>query len=273
MGVESFGEEPGGAIMAATADAAMAAIAWRSSAAGGRRDLSLVLGDVGLFAAFLAAAGVDEQLRKRLARALSDPRRLRLEIAAGANGAHDGARAGESLAQILAPLSEAAASAVLEDIWALAGIEPVGGRSASEIAGRLAERSDVRRLAGDQAALIERLLEISGAPRGALAEVAALGVRSDEMERHLGAWEHRLTELARLGVPEDRMRFDAGFGRAFGYYDGALFEVRSDALGSDQPVAAGGRYDSLPSKLGGAAGAGALGCMVRPLRAWRDAPS
>ncbi len=273
IGLESFGEEPGGTFEAAIADAAMAAMAWRSSVAGGRKDLALILGDVGLFGAFLGAAGVEEQLGKRLAKALSDPRRLRLEIAAGANAAHDGVRAGESLAQVLAPLSEADASAVLQDIWALAGIEPVGGRSAAEIAGRLAERSGVRRLTPDQAALIERLLAISGPPRGALAEVAALGAHSDHMRRHLEAWEHRLTELARRDVPEDRMAFDAGFGRAFGYYDGALFEVRSAALGPDQPVAAGGRYDSLPAKLGGAAGRGALGCMVRPVRAWRDAPS
>jgi ATP phosphoribosyltransferase regulatory subunit len=40
------------------------------------------------------------------------------------------------------------------------------------------------------------------------------------------------------------------FGRAFGYYDGFLFEVRSAALGDERPVAAGGRYDGLPARLG-----------------------
>ena len=65
------------------------------------------------------------------------------------------------------------------------------------------------------------------------------------------------------------MRLSTAFGRAFGYYDGFLFEVHSDALTADQPVAAGGRYDSLLQRLGGAAGAGgAVGCIVRPGRAW-----
>ena len=44
-----------------------------------------------------------------------------------------------------------------------------------------------------------------------------------------------------------------------------LFEVASAALEPDQPVAGGGRYDGLPERLGGKAGA--VGCMVRPGRA------
>jgi len=61
------------------------------------------------------------------------------------------------------------------------------------------------------------------------------------------------------------MTLATAFVRPFGYYDGMLFEVRSAALDADQPVAAGGRYDALPSLFGGAAGA--VGCMIRPGRA------
>jgi ATP phosphoribosyltransferase regulatory subunit len=64
------------------------------------------------------------------------------------------------------------------------------------------------------------------------------------------------------------MRLAASFGRAFGYYDGMLFEVRSDALGDERPVAAGGRYDGLPARLGAETKTGAVGCMVRPARAY-----
>ena len=62
------------------------------------------------------------------------------------------------------------------------------------------------------------------------------------------------------------MVFSTGFMRAFGYYDGMLFEVRSLELGYDRPVAAGGRYDSLPVRLGSRERAGAIGCTVRPGR-------
>ena len=41
---------------AAEADAAMASLAWEAASAGGRDDLSLILGDIALFEAFLAAA-------------------------------------------------------------------------------------------------------------------------------------------------------------------------------------------------------------------------
>ena len=72
--------------------------------------------------------------------------------------------------------------------------------------------------------------------------------------------------------------------RPFGYYDGLLFEVRSLELGFEQPVAAGGRYDGLPARLRGQGagqgagqggrsdGGGAVGCMVRPARAWSGSP-
>jgi ATP phosphoribosyltransferase regulatory subunit len=43
--------------------------------------------------------------------------------------------------------------------------------------------------------------------------------------------------------------------------------VRSEALGADRPVAAGGRYDGLLARLGGDPGR-AIGCMVRPWRAF-----
>ncbi|HEX5377641.1 MAG TPA: ATP phosphoribosyltransferase regulatory subunit, partial [Phenylobacterium sp.] len=51
---------------------------------------------------------------------------------------------------------------------------------------------------------------------------------------------------------------------AFDYYDGLTFEVRSAALGPDQPIAVGGRYDGLPTRLGGPQEARAVGCMIRP---------
>ena len=78
----------------------------------------------------------------------------------------------------------------------------------------------------------------------------------------------RLAGLAERGVPAGRLTLAAAFGRAFGYYDGALFEVRSAALGDERPVAAGGRYDGLPARLGAATTLGAVGCMVRPARAF-----
>ncbi len=74
----------------------------------------------------------------------------------------------------------------------------------------------------------------------------------------------------KAGASEDGMRFSPAFGRAFGYYDGFLFEVRSAALDAERPVSAGGRYDGLMTRLGASAHTGAVGCIVRPWRAWSE---
>jgi ATP phosphoribosyltransferase regulatory subunit len=182
---------------------------------------------------------------------------------------------GDTLSHLLAGLPEAEAAAVLEDLWSLAGIEPAGGRSAAEIVHRLAERAAVARapdLTREQAAQIGRFLAIEGAPAEALAAVGRLaGVGGPKLDAALKAWSRRLSALQGEGVPATALRFATAFGRDFGYYDGALFEVRSDALGPERPVAAGGRYDSLFARLGASLPSGAVGCMVRPARAWREA--
>ena len=258
----------------AVSDAHMAALAWRAAAAGGRDDLILMLGDVGLFGAFIETLGLAGPLTARLKRAFQSPRRLRLELEAAASGTPVPARDGDRLAGLLGDLSEAEATAVLEEIWALAGIEPVGGRSAGEIVHRLAERAALAKapsLGREQAEMITRFLAIADAPAAALAAVAELaGPASPALETALRAWRQRLEGLAKAGVPADRTRLSTAFGRTFGYYDGMLFEVRSAALPRDAPVAAGGRYDSVPARLGAAHAVGALGSMVRPGRAWSE---
>jgi ATP phosphoribosyltransferase regulatory subunit len=258
----------------ARADAEIAALAWRAAIAGGRKDLTLLLGDVGLFAAFIDSLDLATPLAARLKRAFSSPRRLRAELDGSADTAAAAGKGAERLASLLTSLSETDAAAVLEEVWALAGIAPVGGRSAAEIVHRLAERTALARaprLTHEQAELIRRFLAIADAPKPALAAVALLGGAGRKgLEAALSAWTKRLDALKAEGVPADRMRLSASFGRAFGYYDGMLFEVRSAALPDDQPVAAGGRYDSLPPRLGARVATGAVGCMVRPARAWAE---
>jgi ATP phosphoribosyltransferase regulatory subunit len=112
-------------------------------------------------------------------------------------------------------------------------------------------------------------MAIAGAPDAALKAITNLmGRPSGALDAAQEAWARRVSAMREAGVPESAIRFSAAFGRAFGYYDGMVFEVRSEALGGDQPVAAGGRYDGLPASLGAALATGAVGCMVRPGRAW-----
>ena len=197
LGVEAF--EPGDP---ALADAQMAALAWRAAAAGGRDDLTLLMGDIGLFAAFVGALDLAAPLAARLTRAFSSPRRLRAELTRiGADAPVAAARGGDRLAAMLAGLSEDAATMVLEDIWSLADIEPVGGRSAAEIVQRLAERAalaDAPRLTEAQADLMTRFLAIADTPSTALDAVAKLvGVASPALDAARQAWARRLDALSR----------------------------------------------------------------------------
>ena len=62
------------------ADAEIAALAWRSASAGGRTDLTLSLGDAGLFGDFLESLGLDPASLRRLKRLAGRPRLLRAEL-------------------------------------------------------------------------------------------------------------------------------------------------------------------------------------------------
>ncbi len=265
IGLEVFGEGS-----APEADAEIAALAWRAAVAGGRKDLRLVFGDVSLFSAIIDALGLAPPLAARLRRGFAQPRRLRAELAAAKAGERRATRGGERIAALLTGLPEGEATAVLEELWALAGIEPVGGRGAEEIVHRLAVRAEVSRtpdLTPAQADLISDVLAISEPPAETLDTVRKLVGGGPTLRSVEAAWQARLAALSSAGVPLERLTLAAGFVQQFGYYDGVLFEVRSAALGEDRPVAAGGRYDALPARLGAKSVAGALGCMVRPGRA------
>jgi ATP phosphoribosyltransferase regulatory subunit len=249
-------------------EAAIAALAWRSALAGGRKDLSLRLGDAALFAAFLAAIEVGPTAAGRARRAFGRP--ALAETILDQAEAEPARPAAGRLAAVLAGLGEAEAAELLDELWTLADIRPVGGRPASEIVGRLVRRGSAGRasLSEDQADMVRRYLAIEGQPKPALDAVAKLAAASGaDIDAALEVWARRLQALERAGAPLDKSRFSASFGRAFGYYDGFLFDVVSKALGDDRPVAGGGRYDGLLVRLGSAHPSGAVGCMVRPGRA------
>ncbi|MDG2528853.1 ATP phosphoribosyltransferase regulatory subunit [Caulobacter endophyticus] len=265
IGVEAFeAADP------VAADAEIAALAWAGAAAGGRDDLTLLLGDVGLFAAFVDSLDLTPPLGARLKRTFSRPRQLKAELEG--EGAPVVSSERSRIAALLAGLPEAEAAAVLQELWSLAGIEPVGGRRPAEIAHRLVEKAEVvkaGRLSPEQADKVRAFLAVSDAPEAALDAIAALaGPSRAPLDAAIEGWRKRLAGMVAGGVPIDRIRLNAAFGRAFGYYDGYLFEVRSAALGEERPVAAGGRYDGLPARLGSETKTGAVGCMVRPARAY-----
>ena len=127
LGVEVFGS----AADPAAEDAEVAALAWAAAAAGGRPDLSMLFGDVGLFAAFLQALGLPEGLRGRVSRTFAGGRSVVAELDRMAEGAPSRGRPVPGrevrLAALLTDLPETEAAAVLEELWRSAAATP--GRS------------------------------------------------------------------------------------------------------------------------------------------------
>ena len=266
MGVELFA--PAGSPVEAS-DAEIAALAWQAAEAGGRKDLSLWLGDVALFGAFIESLSLPKAVAARLSRVAGRPRLLAAELARA--GAPVEAAAEQSqLATLLSGRSEAETAALLEEVWALAGIAPVGGRKPAEIAARLVRRAEAAAapaLGEAEAKAIAAFMAISEPPAAGLPKVKALaGRKAPALDAALEGWLQRLETLADV-VPMEAVRFAPALGHAFDYYDGMTFEARSEALGGNRPVAVGGRYDGLLARLGGGPGR-AVGCMVRPWRAF-----
>ena len=261
VGLEIFGEtaDP------AAEDGMVIGLAYSAATAGGREDLAIRFGDVGLFRSFLTAVGLAEGAIQRLVRALPNPRALSRELDRASRPTSAGSSS--RLAAMLADLPEAEAATMLEELWRLAGIQPVGGRSPAEIVHRLALRAEAARnpsLSTAEAELIRRYLAISAPVHEALSAADGLAAEAGgDLSHQIEHWMQRLNEMAQAGAPPDGVLATA-FARPFGYYDGVLFEITSPA-GAD-PIAAGGRYDSLPERLGGKPGA--VGCMVRPDLAW-----
>jgi ATP phosphoribosyltransferase regulatory subunit len=102
-----------------------------------------------------------------------------------------------------------------------------------------------------------------------LAQIAGLAPAAPALGARLSEWERRLDGIEAASAGAAPAVFDAAPRGDFAYYDGLVVEVVSEALGPARPVAAGGRYDSLPARLsGGSSGGGsALGGMIRPGRA------
>jgi ATP phosphoribosyltransferase regulatory subunit len=263
IGAELFGE----ADDPVADDAEVLSLAWRVCRIGGRDDLMLRLGDASLFAKFAAAVGLPETARGRLQRALASPRALAAEFD---REERRDAAPDSRLAELLSDLPETEAVGVLEELWRLAGIQPVGGRSAGEIVGRLSTRAAAAKgpkLTAAEMDLVRRYVELAGPPEATLSALDRLSREAGgDLDAPLNDWARRLKHLTAAGAELEAMALRPAYAPAFGYYDGVVFQVESAALDEARPVAAGGRYDALPARLGGPKGA--VGCMVRPSRAW-----
>jgi ATP phosphoribosyltransferase regulatory subunit len=258
-GIESFGRSD-----KAAADAETLALGLATAAHFGSRAPDIRMGDVGLFAALVAALDLAPAWKRRLVKDFNRKASLahdldRLTLSNG-NGKPD-------YQGVLAALNGSdpkAAHALVTDLLSIAGISAVGGRSVAEIADRFLEQSTLGASASlppYTRALVERFLAVSGNPleaSKAMREIAKDG--GIVLTPMLDLFDARNHELEKRGIDLSAISFSCAFGRGMDYYTGFVFELTDG--NANEPLVAGGRYDDLLTRLGSPSPIPAVGFSV-----------
>jgi len=257
-GVESFGRQDSEA-----ADAEILTLALDAASAVRTLDLSVRIGDAGLFSGLLAALDLAPEWRRRIARGHSQGK----SVAAILNASRIGAgRDHSGVLGMLEGADKQGARAFVEDLLSIAGIASVGGRTPAEIADRFLEQAALRSGVGvsaEKVAIIERFLRIEGDPDSASAQLRQLaGEANLDLAAPLEALDTRLGFIAALGFDVAALRFEASFTRNLDYYTGFVFEAHDRTRPDQKPVVAGGRYDQLLQTLGAARAIPAVGAAI-----------
>jgi ATP phosphoribosyltransferase regulatory subunit len=250
-GIESFGRTD-----KAAADAEMLALGLEATTHYGVVAPQIRMGDVGLFAAFIAALDLAPAWKRRLIKDFNRKTSLAHDLDQLTLSAANGSKDYQGVLAALAGSDPKAAHALVTDLLSIAGIATVGGRSVAEIADRFLEQAALNaptRLPRETRALIERFLSLAGDPDEAAGELRALATDAKiSLDPALHLFETRTGFLAARGVDVRAIKFSTAFGRGFDYYTGFVFELHDARAKTAQKNAlvAGGRYDGLLTRLG-----------------------
>ena len=227
-------------------------------------DLSVRIGDAGLFSGLLAALDLAPEWRRRIARGHSQGK----SVAAILNASRIGAgRDHSGVLGMLEGADKQGARAFVEDLLSIAGIASVGGRTPAEIADRFLEQAALEsgvgvfgRKASRSSSDFCASRAIPIAPRRNCASSPA---RPISISRRLSTrFDTRLGFIAALGFDVGGARFAARFTRNLDYYTGFVFEAHDRTRPEQKPVVAGGRYDQLLQTLGAARAIPAVGAAI-----------
>jgi len=248
-GIESFGRPD-----IAAADAEMLALGLDTTAHYGLSAPDISIGDVGLFAALIAALDLAPAWKRRLIKDFNHKSSLAQDLERLTLSAAHARPEYQGVLAALAGSDPKGAHALVTDLLSIAGISAVGGRSVGEIADRFLEQAALgaqTSLPRETRALIERFLAIAGDPDEAAAELRAVAKDGSlKLDAALDLFESRTGFLAARGVDVRRIKFSTAFGRGLDYYTGFVFELHDPAGRAAGQLVAGGRYDGLLTRLG-----------------------
>ncbi len=244
-------------------DAQTIALAVEAAALAGVRDPLVRIGDVGLAAAFLDALNLPAIWRRRLWRQQGRAEGLsaffkRMDAAPEADTS-----AFPALAALLHAGKAEDATRVVEDVLAMSGTEPVGGRGPREIAKRFVEKAMLTAGDGLTDAKRDLLLQFEAivAPHGdALDRVETLAKSAGlDLTEPLERCHARRLALIEAETGQADIRFDCGFARPLDYYTGLVFDLHAPDDPAGGKLIGGGRYDALMELLGSPAPLSAVG--------------
>jgi len=259
-GLESFGRDD-----FAAADAEIMALTIEAAAALGLSAPRIAMGDVAVLNALLDGLNVPPGARRRLMRAVVQGQGAKAVAALDEAQAEGGDAAHAGLLKALEGQDPKAAQAFVEDVLSIAGIASVGGRSPSDIAERFLARAAEREnpVNADVRAVLAEALAIAGDPDTASSDLRALAGRAGlDLSQVLDAFEERTGFLAARGVDVTQIAFSAAFARNLDYYTGFIFELHDPSRSEAKPVAGGGRYDQVLSRLGAKSAIPAVGASL-----------
>ncbi|QPC94623.1 ATP phosphoribosyltransferase regulatory subunit [Mesorhizobium sp. INR15] len=212
--------------------------------------LTVTLGDQTIFEAVLAALGLPRGWRMRLARAFGSTAMLEAALADLANPPRNGQLSGAVAALVLDGDLEALSAHIAIGMEE-AGLSASAGRAPADIARRLIEKAELRsvRLSNEAFSALKSFLAIDVSLDGATAALEAFATGAGlSLGAALEKFAARAKAIVAHGLPAEKIRYDAAFGRPLDYYTGLVFEIASG--NGDRPLAGGGRYDRLLTLLG-----------------------
>jgi ATP phosphoribosyltransferase regulatory subunit len=254
-GIESFGRADREA-----ADSEILSLTLTAAAAAKKIEPAVRIGDAGLLANLLEALDLSPEWRRRIMRGLTHGKSLDMILSPpnSGNADHSG------LLALIEGADKQGARALVEDLLAIAGVAPAGGRTPSEIADRFLEQAALRQGAGictEKRARITQFLAIEGSPQNAGKRLRALARDAKlDLSAGLDCFDKRLEHIAVQMAGMAQIEFSASFHRNLDYYTGFIFEAKEK--GAREPFAGGGRYDALPQRLGAKTPIPAVGAAI-----------
>ncbi len=259
------GAEYIGAPAREAADAEILAAALDCLQAAGLEQTWIEIGDVEIRNAFIDQLPISDKSKTRIRRiVLRNPKSAALAAAADkAAAVADEPGQFDELASLLAAAEPGKAELLIREVFALADVRHVGGRTPEEIVERLTSRTaqQAEPISAELIAAVVALLNIRAEPDAAFKAIREhfRRFRIAAVEPVLERCDKRLRYVEAYRGGPLAAQFNVGLRRGLEYYTGCLFEIYAGDARQLGHVCGGGRYDNLLEGLGANAPIPAVG--------------